>query len=1107
MSVPGGQVIIQGTPGTVVITETDTDVIQVITPGPQGARGSQGIPGPSFNIAISGNTAGATSILSNGTAVLFGAANITLSQSGQSISIIGDAGGGGGGGGIALSAAGSSVSSGTVTLTNSNNVSFGMVGSVVTASASFAQSTQTQASGAIAGTGTSITGNASITLNSQGLQFNGSALAGTSTGATNISLTLNSAGLAISAAAPVGAAQSLGVSTGGNTLGNTGTYSGQAIFVGGNNITLSVGTAAGGAQTITISGANAGGAQTGISGLQVSNTTYTSGTVTFQNANGISFGSSGANGISASYTVPTQTNQTVGVYASSQTVGQSSSSTVDARSFTHVGQGIISIGVSAGSLLFSATTAAQTNQTLGIYASSQTTAQSSSSTVDARSLTVVGAGIISAGMSGGSLVISATTAGGGGLTTAGLYALGNTTQNSSTTLALTALSFNALGAMTMGYSNSSIQVSAPNTSSLSATGNASLAINASTISIGANAAAVSIGGNSTSAGAGYSNISSGTVLLAGGNNITLSQNGASITISGANVGGAQTGISGLQVSNTTYTSGTVTFQNANGISFGSSGANGISASYTVPVQTNQTIGVYASSQTVGQSSSSTLDARSFTHVGQGIVSVGLSAGSLLISATTAAQTNQTLGLYASSQTTAQSSSSTVDARSLTIVGQGNISVGLSAGSFIISQTGGGGGLTQASLYAVSNTTQSSSGTQALSALSFAGAGNVSVGVTGGTVVVSGATAAGLTTGGLYALGNTTQNSSTTLALTAMSFNGLGAMTVGFSNSSIQLSAPATSSLVGVNGISISTNGSTISVSGQNYTQSWFAPEIYGNTMTSAHANGTLYLRPFELDGAMNLNQKIFQQSMASSNTTFSISASVSAGNASSGTATWGQSGTVLLFSRLNTNNTNASFGSIQTFNSTSYTLSAGYSLSVSWSTNASSASASWTTSAAVGYIANIGSDGAITTTASTQSGSSTFSSTSTNANSFSSSYVMSFPYGHLSGIRPLYLPHSSGSLAPNEYYIGLIQSTQTGTTNNGPLTRILVTNPGMLYFTASSNNYMEIGKSVAITTSNYRLGFGSYSSSGNTTTAIALSQVSIMASNASLYFALDGYTK
>ena len=65
-------------------------------------------------------------------------------------------------------------------------------------------------------------------------------------------------------------------------------------------------------------------------------------------------------------------------------------------------------------------------------------------------------------------------------------------------------------------------------------------------------------------------------------NTSLGVSIGAVTISGANAGGAQTGISGVQVSDATYTSGTVTFQNANGISFGSSGANGISASYTVP---------------------------------------------------------------------------------------------------------------------------------------------------------------------------------------------------------------------------------------------------------------------------------------------------------------------------------------------------------------------------------------------------------------------------------------------------------------------------------------------------------------------------------------------
>jgi hypothetical protein len=65
---------------------------------------------------------------------------------------------------------------------------------------------------------------------------------------------------------------------------------------------------------------------------------------------------------------------------------------------------------------------------------------------------------------------------------------------------------------------------------------------------------VTISGNTAGA---LAAISSGTMTLAGGNNITLSQAGNAVTISGANVGGAQTGISGLANSETTYTSGTV----------------------------------------------------------------------------------------------------------------------------------------------------------------------------------------------------------------------------------------------------------------------------------------------------------------------------------------------------------------------------------------------------------------------------------------------------------------------------------------------------------------------------------------------------------------------
>ena len=79
--------------------------------------------------AINGNTAGANSTynLTNGTFYLSGGANITLSQNGSTLAIIGGAGGGGGGG-AAISAGDNSQSTGTVNFANSNNITFGLDG-------------------------------------------------------------------------------------------------------------------------------------------------------------------------------------------------------------------------------------------------------------------------------------------------------------------------------------------------------------------------------------------------------------------------------------------------------------------------------------------------------------------------------------------------------------------------------------------------------------------------------------------------------------------------------------------------------------------------------------------------------------------------------------------------------------------------------------------------------------------------------------------------------------------------------------------------------------------------------------------------------------------
>lgn len=126
--------------------------------------------------------------------------------------------------------------------------------------------------------------------------------------------------------------------------------------------------------------------------------------------------------------------------------------------------------------------------------------------------------------------------------------------------------------------------------------------------------------------------------------------------------------------------------------------------------------------------------------------------------------------------------------------------------------GGGANLT---IYGTSNTTQSSTMTAPASSLIFAGAGAISVGISNGSVVISGNAAAGdgvniismaTSTSGGGTEGTTYSNSTGTVGLVAGSN-----ITLGQSNNSIVIRAPNSSSLVGASGISISTNGSTITV--------------------------------------------------------------------------------------------------------------------------------------------------------------------------------------------------------------------------------------------------------------------------------------------------------
>jgi hypothetical protein len=169
-------------------------------------------------------------------------------------------------------------------------------------------------------------------------------------------------------------------------------------------------------------------------------------------------------------------------------------------------------------------------------------------------------------------------------------------------------------------------------------------------------------------------------------------------------------------SNGSFTFQTLSFSNANGVSFGTSAGSAITASYTVPTVTNSswTISDSATSGTVGR--------LAFTNLNGVTLSLSTGAGgSHTIVGSVAAQSNPGFSASGGSSTF----------QTLNFSNNAYATFSNFAGAVGITGLRG-------SFFAASNTltAQNSSGTQNLSALSFAGAGAISVGVTNGSVVIS-----------------------------------------------------------------------------------------------------------------------------------------------------------------------------------------------------------------------------------------------------------------------------------------------------------------------------------------------------------------------------------
>jgi len=273
-----------------------------------------------------------------------------------------------------------------------------------------------------------------------------------------------------------------------------------------------------------------------------------------------------------------------------------------------------------------------------------------------------------------------------------------------------------------------------------------------------------IGGNTSGAGA---LVSSGTLTLAGGNNITLSQAGNAITISGGAGGG---GSNTFGVSNLGNTSGT------------SGAASGSAVQYLFAGGNNVTL-----SQSINGAS-----------------------GTVTVSA--ANQSVQTQNLH-----------------NVTLSGN-------TAGAMA----------------------QVSSGT-----LTLAGGNNITLSQAGNAITISGG-----------AGGVALANSQTTYSTGTANFVASGALTIASTTGqSFNFSVPQTSSLVGAGGITLSTSGSTVSISGLSTSAATL--DLYQNmdrgaTAVLGTANGTLMLQ------RLNQENGLFAANITANTVLLNISANMTA---------------------------------------------------------------------------------------------------------------------------------------------------------------------------------------------------------------------------------------
>ena len=472
---------------------------------------------------------------------------------------------------------------GTVIFSDSNNVTFGLNavnGSIVTASIS-----QTNQQMTMFATGNTTEANTGTT-NASSLIFRGAGVA---------SVGLSGGSVVVSVPPGGGGGFTGGMSTGGNTSGTTGLVSNQLVFVGGNNITLSQSVNANSA-TLTISAGAGGGGAALSAGSQSGNT----GTIVFANSNNATFGMSGSSQVTLSAPIRVSaglasTNATFLNFVDGSGVqwgltnGNEITASVQTNYLTSQSNQALSgqngsftfqtanfsnaNGVSFGTSAGSAITASVAAQSNQQITAyaASNTLTSTSGTYNASSMVFAGAGVASVGITNGSVLISVPAGGGVGDG-------GNVLQaGTRTATTLGTVVFSEGNGVTFG-------LNAVDGSVMTAT------VKTDYLTTAMPATAVTISNIIVSAGTTSNLLSS--VEFRDSNGISFGINAGTVTAS--HNGLTSQSNQALSGSNGSFTFQTALFSNANGISFGTSAGPAITASHnalTTARASNDAIGL------------------------------------------------------------------------------------------------------------------------------------------------------------------------------------------------------------------------------------------------------------------------------------------------------------------------------------------------------------------------------------------------------------------------------------------------------------------------------------------------------------------------------------